>query len=81
MYVIDVGTDTMSRPWTCSVLFPLVKHGAPEEIRTLNLLIRSAKFTQSGHDYLAFCMLWLPRRGHERHLKAGVNGQSNGQDP
>jgi hypothetical protein len=57
------------------------RHGAPEKIRTPNLLIRSAKFTHSGKDYLGFCVLWLPHRGLKRHPKAGINGQSNGQDP
>jgi hypothetical protein len=53
---------------------------APEEIRTPNLLIRSAKFTHSGNYYLALWVLGLPRRELERHPMAGVNGQFNGQD-
>jgi hypothetical protein len=35
----------MSCPYCRSVVLPLVRCGAPEEIRTPNLLIRSAKFT------------------------------------
>ena len=45
MYQTDVGTATTSRPDTYTALFPLVRYSAPEEIRTPNLLIRSAKFT------------------------------------
>ena len=46
MYQMDVGAAHMSYPYYRSVLFHLVRHGAPEEIRTPNLLIRSAKFTR-----------------------------------
>ncbi len=61
MYKMDVGAADTSCPYCRSVVFPLVRYGAPEEIRTPNLLIRSAKFTQSGEHYLAFCVPWLPR--------------------
>jgi hypothetical protein len=54
MYLIDVGAPTIGQRYTYSVLFPLVTYGAPEGARTPNPLIRSAKFTQSGHDYLTF---------------------------
>jgi hypothetical protein len=62
MYLIDVGAATRSCPYICSVLFLLVRYGAPEGTRTPNLLIRSAKFTHSGGYYLGLCLLWLHRR-------------------
>jgi hypothetical protein len=41
MYLIDVGTATAGSPDIHPALFSLVTYGAPEEIRTPNLLIRS----------------------------------------
>ena len=81
MYQMDVEAADTSCPYHRSVVFPLVKYGAPEEIRTPNLLIRSAKFTHSGKDYVGFCVLRLRRRRLQWHPNAGVNGQSNGENP
>jgi hypothetical protein len=53
--------------------------GAPEEIRTPNLLIRSAKFTHSGRYCQGFCLPSLLRRDTNGTRLTGVNGQCNGQ--
>lgn len=45
MYQMDVEAASTSRNYCRSVVFSLVRYGAPGEARTPNLLIRSAKFT------------------------------------
>jgi hypothetical protein len=45
----------MSYPYYRSVLFRLVRHGAPEEIRTPNLLIRSQMLYPLSYGRLFSC--------------------------
>jgi hypothetical protein len=52
MYLIDVGAPTTGQRYTYSVVFSLVKYGAPEGTRTPNLLICSRK--QAHHQYVQF---------------------------
>jgi hypothetical protein len=45
MYQMDVEQHLQAHNYRRSVVFALVRYGAPGETRTPNLLIRSAKFT------------------------------------
>jgi hypothetical protein len=55
MYQTDVETAATDHPDTYSALFPLVKYGAPEEIRTPNLLIRSQMLYPLSYGRLLCC--------------------------
>jgi hypothetical protein len=52
---MDVGAVDTSYPYHRSVSFPLVKYGAPEEIRTPNLLIRSQMLYPLSYGRLFCC--------------------------
>jgi hypothetical protein len=55
MYQLDVGAAATGRPDTYAALFPLVRYGAPEEIRTPNLLIRSQMLYPLSYGRLFCC--------------------------
>ena len=55
MYQMDVEAAKTSCPSCRSVVFSLVKHGAPEEIRTPNLLIRSQMLYPLSYGRLFCC--------------------------
>jgi hypothetical protein len=75
MYQIDVGAAATGRPDTYSVLFPLVRYGAPEEIRTPNLLIRSQMLYPLSYGRLFCCQpiqIRSPRRLRDLNPGGGV---------
>ena len=55
MYQMDVGAADTSFPYRRSMMFPLVRYGAPGETRTPNLLIRSQMLYPLSYGRLFCC--------------------------
>jgi hypothetical protein len=55
MYQMDVGAADTSYPYIHSVVFSLVRYGAPGETRTPNLLIRSQMLYPLSYGRLFCC--------------------------
>jgi hypothetical protein len=55
MYQMDVEATSTSRNYHHPVVFSLVKYGAPEEIRTPNLLIRSQMLYPLSYGRMFCC--------------------------
>jgi hypothetical protein len=56
MYLIDVGAPPTGQRYTYSVVFSLVRYGAPEGTRTPNLLIRSQMLYPLSYGRLFCCL-------------------------